>query len=469
MRCWTKTVLISTVWTLAASTAIATDPTPPRPLGPELDLPRKDPGVPPPPLLLTPVAAPDGTQRQPSQLISPGIAPHVPASGVATYSLDELVDRALAESPMLAISRADELAAQAGVLTARAYPNPELELSPGRSRARIDGTPSGFAPQITVSQPIENPWLRDARIQAARTQVDVVHAQSAVIRNNLRALVRKRYFEMRRLSEELRASTEDLALTELIRERVALRTRTGEGARFDLIRAESEVAVARKNVDMTRLRLRQAAAELKQVVSPSLEDDFDLKPLTTTLGALDEADYQQLRAALPDANPEIAVARREAAQAERRVSVEQNSVLPQVTLRASQDRDPTQATTRVGAVVTMPLINRREGPIAEARAQSDRSRFAMQQREFEIRQQFDAAWQAYRAALIQTSALEDGILARARSVLEVAEAAYRFGERGILEYLDAQRQFRLIRNELIQARFALQVARAELDRLSAAR
>jgi len=119
--------------------------------------------------------------------------------------------------------------------------------------------------------------------------------------------------------------------------------------------------------------------------------------------------------------------------------------------------------------VTMPLINRREGPIAEARAQSDRSRFAMQQREFEIRQQFDAAWQAYRAALIQTSALEDGILARARSVLEVAEAAYRFGERGILEYLDAQRQFRLIRNELIQARFALQVARAELDRLSAAR
>ncbi|MFT4102462.1 MAG: TolC family protein [Burkholderiaceae bacterium] len=463
MRCWTTTVLIGTALTLLASTAGAAEPVP---LGPGLAGPRDDLAA--PPLLLVPIAAPDGAQREPSRLISPHIAPHPPASGVAVYSLDELVERALAESPLLAISGADELAAQASVLTARAYPNPELELSPGHSRARIDGTPSGFAPQVTLSQPIENPWLRDARIRAARTQVDVVHAQSAVIRNNLRALVRKRYFEMRRLSEELRAYTEDLALTELIRERVALRTRTGEGARFDLIRAESEVAVARKNVDMTRLRLRQAAAELKQAVSPTLEDDFDLKPPTATLGALDDADYERLRNGLEATNPEIAVARREAAQAEQRVSVEQNRVLPQVTLRASQDRDPSQATTRIGAVVTMPLIDRRQGPIAEARAQSDRSRFAMQQREFEIRQQFDAAWQAYRAALTQTAALEDGILARARGVLEVAEAAYRFGERGILEYLDAQRQFRLVRNELIQARFALQVARAELDRLSAA-
>ncbi|WP_416384102.1 TolC family protein, partial [Parvimonas sp. M13] len=52
---------------------------------------------------------------------------------------------------------------------------------------------------------------------------------------------------------------------------------------------------------------------------------------------------------------------------------------------------------------------------------------------------------------------------------KVAEAAYRFGERGILEVLDAQRTFRAVRNELISARYDLVNAVAEIERLSAPR
>ena len=63
-------------------------------------------------------------------------------------------------------------------------------------------------------------------------------------------------------------------------------------------------------------------------------------------------------------------------------------------------------------------------------------------------------------------AIEGGTLERARQVLGIAEAAYRLGERGILEFLDAQRQFRLVRNDLITARFLLQRARTDLERLA---
>jgi cobalt-zinc-cadmium efflux system outer membrane protein len=47
----------------------------------------------------------------------------------------------------------------------------------------------------------------------------------------------------------------------------------------------------------------------------------------------------------------------------------------------------------------------------------------------------------------------------------VAQAAYRFGERGILDVLDAQRVLRGVRADLIQARFQLQEARIKLDQL----
>ena len=88
------------------------------------------------------------------------------------------------------------------------------------------------------------------------------------------------------------------------------------------------------------------------------------------------------------------------------------------------------------------------------------------QRRFETEAAFEGAWQAYQVARSQVQAIEGGVLARARQVLAIAEAAYRLGERGILEYLDAQRQFRLVRNDLIAARFDLQRARTELERLA---
>jgi cobalt-zinc-cadmium efflux system outer membrane protein len=54
----------------------------------------------------------------------------------------------------------------------------------------------------------------------------------------------------------------------------------------------------------------------------------------------------------------------------------------------------------------------------------------------------------------------------AEAALRVAQAAYRFGERGILDVLDAQRVLRSVRADLIEARYQLQEARVMLDRLT---
>ena len=85
-----------------------------------------------------------------------------------------------------------------------------------------------------------------------------------------------------------------------------------------------------------------------------------------------------------------------------------------------------------------------------------------------MQQALEGAWRQYEITLTQVIALENGILREAEAALKVAEAAYRFGERGILDYLDAQRVFRIARNELIAARYDLQLAVIEIERLRAA-
>ena len=51
--------------------------------------------------------------------------------------------------------------------------------------------------------------------------------------------------------------------------------------------------------------------------------------------------------------------------------------------------------------------------------------------------------------------------------MKVAEAAYRYGERGILDFLDAQRVLRTTRLDYLNARYELQAALIEIARLRA--
>jgi len=56
-------------------------------------------------------------------------------------------------------------------------------------------------------------------------------------------------------------------------------------------------------------------------------------------------------------------------------------------------------------------------------------------------------------------------LREATAAVQAAEAAYRFGERGIVEVLDAQRVLRSVRQDYLNAQFDLQAALIELERL----
>jgi cobalt-zinc-cadmium efflux system outer membrane protein len=89
------------------------------------------------------------------------------------------------------------------------------------------------------------------------------------------------------------------------------------------------------------------------------------------------------------------------------------------------------AATRMGANVVIPLLGPAGRQIAQGAAAAERARAAVDLRRLEIVNGFESAWRAWLAAEAQLRALDSGIVARAQDILNTAEAAYRFGERGI--------------------------------------
>lgn len=396
----------------------------------------------------------------------------VPAAGWAqaaeapSFRLDQLVALAQASHPSLAAAQARVDGAQAAVRSAGARPNPELELLTGRHRARLPGAAAGSATSFSITQPIERPALRDARMQAAEAALDGTRAGASGFTLELLAEVKRRYYAALRSEAELQNARGDLALADQIRERVAVRVDSGEAPRFELVRADTEQLNARRALQAAELRVRQAQHELRRLVGPGLPTEFRLagEAEDAAPGAA-PAPPEQMRAALLERHPELLAARAELRAAQARLALERQQRLPSFALRAGIDREPDLQAQRVGVVVNIPLFDRRAGPIAEAEAELRRLGHALADRELQLTQQLDVAWQQYQIAAGQVGALESSILRQAENAMRIAEAAYRSGERGILEWLDAQRAFRQARNDLDAARYDLRVARVELDRL----
>jgi cobalt-zinc-cadmium efflux system outer membrane protein len=131
---------------------------------------------------------------------------------------------ARATHPSVAAAEAYVEAGRAQLTTAGAYPNPEVEFMAGRSSARMPGVVAGSTQSLALTQRLDNPWQRDARLGAARFGLEAREAERRGLQNDLLARLDQRFFECC-AARPLRASQEDLGIAEQIRSKVAVRVK----------------------------------------------------------------------------------------------------------------------------------------------------------------------------------------------------------------------------------------------------
>lgn len=386
-------------------------------------------------------------------------------SQAAEYDLPALEKMALSSSRTALAARDQLLAARYAAESARAFPNPELEYLAGNQRSRAGLGVAGDARSVSLSQPLDLPWRRMPRIAAADAGFEVATAAAGMQEADLLVSLRTRYFNLLRREAELKNAREDVSTVEEMHSRIAMRVQTGEAARFELIKADAELLNARKNLQAAGVRVEQARSQLRQAVGDGLPAAFTLTGRLRDVPQLPE--LERLRSEMLQYSPDLKRAQAEVQRAERLLELEKSLRLPAVALRAGVDEDPELRTSRLGLQFSIPLWDRRQAPLAEAAAQLSRSRHEFEGQRFSLAQGLEIAYQQYEIALAQVSALESGIVRQAEAALRVATAAYRFGERGFLEVLDAQRVFRAARAELILARHELAGAWIEIERLRA--
>jgi cobalt-zinc-cadmium efflux system outer membrane protein len=380
------------------------------------------------------------------------------------HTLDDLIGIAVNSNPEILAAR-DQVKAVSGQLSAaRAIPNPEFEGVRGQQRLRSQSGTPGPTSSWSVTQPLDMPYTRIPRVNAAEAQLRASEAGRIAKEFELIAKVKNRYYDHVRRQEELKAAKEDLELTRQIRDRIELRYQVGETAKFEFIRAETDYLNVKMIAQASQSRVIQSKSELRRAVGPQLPQDFeiatvkDIKPelLPPLPALLDEVRNQ---------NPELQRARAELESAESRLSLEKNSRLPKLSIKAQQSNEPEFTDRSYGLVLTIPIWDWRIGQVREAAANVSRAKNMVNHESQNIETQIEMAYQAFQTITYQVDILENQVVVQAKDARRIAEASYRFGERGMLEYLDAQRTFRAIRADLIRAKHELALITTEIERL----
>ena len=389
----------------------------------------------------------------------------ITSANSAPLSLNEALNLASLHSPNIAVAKAQERGAKSALDTATAFPNPELEINSGSSRSRQVGGASGNNALVGMSQLVELPSLRAARRLGAEAGIASSSAALSYAQLNQYTAIKLAFFEALRRQEEAKLATENHALLLQIRNRVKVKVEVGESPRYELVKSNAEVLGAESAVMSSTLRVTQAHDRLRALVGAPLAEDFEVAEeqlLPSNLPKLSE-----LRLDLLAHQPLIKVSIAERQRAQAKLEQEQAARLPQPTLKIINERDPDMNQWRIGLALPLPLWNRREGQIGEALASVQRAEADVQQINLNLMAELDQAYSNYQISKHQVQTFESGLMNEAENAMKVAEAAYSFGERGILDYLDAQRVLRATRLNFLNARYELQAALIEIDRLRA--
>ena len=442
--------------------------------------------------------------------VLPAIAP---AFAQRPVTRAEAEAAALASGPRVALARADTAAAIARLLSARALPNPTLAAVYSKAVPqkhltldlpifdvlRTRGLRVG---QATAAARAARLLFASERI-AALVEVDTTYtrALAADARFRLSRQTARDADSLRRMTVRRRdagdASDLDVDLSTVVAGQ-QLNVTTGDSLSYmsalltvqtlmgmpadsvAIILADS-LALTRADTSVMRRTLDNGAVTL--AVPPALTTSpITLPSGSPTTAPITAAGGSALTTAAPTtaggtsqstgmgSSPSVAAAEANLQAAELGISLQQKSalVLPSLSMGVEWG-DPTGGEPGylplIGLSIPLPLFNRNQGPIAEARAERDKAQAQLSVARLEARQRLIEAVRE-REQLIAKIARDRDLVVRAQRVADRSLTAYREGASALPAVLEARRSAREVLGQYIDDLAALLTVNTELRALT---
>lgn len=396
---------------------------------------------------------------------SPLARPTGPVEPTEDLNVAEAMSLTLLHSPELAVFAWDIRAQEAAMIQAALYPNPELEVEIEDFGG--SGDFSGFGASettIALGQTILLGGKLSKRVAVARLERDLAGWDYEAARVDTLTRLARAFVQTLADQERLALAQEIEALARRIFSAVSERVEAGKVSPVDRTRARIELAQA--TLDRQRAQRTLAAARHRLAANwGSVSPGFD-----RAVGELNRVrappPVEELAGRLQH-NPDLARWATELALRRAVFSLARADRVPDVTLFAGPKllQGTNETSFTAGASIPLPLLNRNQGGILEARVRHAQARTLRRAAEVRVRTDLATSHQALDAAYVEILAIRDDVEPSARAAFEAAEEAFRQGKIGALELLDSQRTLFGVRRQYVDALAAYHQAVIAVERL----
>lgn len=376
-------------------------------------------------------------------------------------SLAMAIERTLAQAPML---RAAQAAAEGANTVAQALPrwtNPKL--SADVEDFALSAPPSGPETTLSISSDIHLAGVMRRQRQAAQADAEVVKAQFTSSRNDLVALVKKRYWSVAAAERKALVADEALRLARQLLHETERRVQAATQPRAMLDRAQAAVAEAELDYLLTQQTVTLARAHLAALWGQTQCSEPLVDPLTLPSPVNAAAASAKL-----NNNFNLRVAEADAAAKRAASKVANAAAFPSLSLNGGYRRygGSGDAGLVAGAGVELPIFDRNQAARAGAASQLKLAEavrdVARSQAEFDLKAALSEAERAYALA----SALQKTIVPKTTEAARHVREAYQRGALTFVDVVDAEAARLAAENRLIEALLQAQLAQAEIERLA---
>jgi len=358
---------------------------------------------------------------------------------VAKWDFEMLTLAAFFYHPSLDVARAVWAEARAGIVTAGARPNPTVGFTP-QYVFNSAGEPPWVA-TLNLDWPIETAGKRGSRVAQARHLSESARLTLAAtawqVRSQLRGSVIDLIFATRRealLRKQLAVQEQIVGSLEQRRDAGALASSEITPARLLLQKVRLDLSEAQRLQVEARARVAEAigvpASALKEV-----ELAYDLTALPTDLDRLTSSAVR--RQAL-QGRADVLAALSDYAASEAALQIEIARQYPDIHLNTGYEYDQgLQKWGLLGFGVELPLLNRNQGPIAQAEARRKQAAARFEALQAKVIADIDRGLAVYQVTA-KSRAGAEALLATQRAQQESVEQQFKAGAADRLDVLTSQ-------------------------------
>jgi cobalt-zinc-cadmium efflux system outer membrane protein len=389
-----------------------------------------------------------------------------PGKSGSVLTLSDVIANVLLHNPELEAFSLEMRAREARALQAGLYKNPNIlfdvqDVFGSGGFKKVQQSQS----TIVLSQVIELGGKRTKRERAALSHKDLAFWDYETARMNILTRVAKAYTDALTAQEKLQLARELVQLSQKSYNAVKARVEAGKVSPIHEVKAQVALSTTQIQLQQAENNRRAAYRRLATFWGSMMPRFQQVTGLLYRIAPVPSFDTL---AGQMQSNPDLARWAAEMTQRTAAVDLEEANAIPNMRVGAGArwfaETDDNSFVVELS--IPIPLFDRNQGGIAEARHRAAKARAEQRAVQLKLNAALATGYTRLANAHSRVTSLKTKILPGAQTAFEAVNEGYRFGKFGYLEVLDSQRTWFNARSQFLDALAEYHKAVADVERLT---